>query len=260
MLTVSGPLLVVSPHFDDVQLSCFSLIARREPMTVLHACTGVPVPAVVTDWDRKSGFGDSDEANAVRRAEEREAFAGTPHRFREVGVLDDQYTSGVRTGHEPRAIGDAVAAWIDEVGTPCSVAVPVGAGRTHGALVPRARLKAMATRGFLFSVHPDHVAARDGALEATRDREGVDVLLYEELPYRFTVRGDRAAHRLVGRFGPAATLERIDVPIDRSEKARRLRSYASQLPLLFPRWSLEGDRLRRVLPPDERYWRVVRRP
>ena len=140
-----GPLLIVSPHFDDVPFSCWALLDRRDLATVLHVCTAGPVPPVVAEWDRRSGFADSDAATAARRAEERDAFAGTPHLFREVGLLDGQYTD-VRTVDELRRISDAVHAWVDEVDAPCTVAVPVGAGCVEGALVPIARLRARLTR------------------------------------------------------------------------------------------------------------------
>lgn len=252
------PLLVVSPHLDDVVLSCFALVARPEQMTVLHACTSAPDPAVSTEWDALCGFADSDEADAKRKDEERAAFAGTPHQFREVGLLDGQYLDGYRPEAQLQAISDAVTAWIDDVGTPCTVAMPIGAGRSDAALAPRARLFAKATRWSIFFAHADHLATRDATLAAAANRDGVEVLFYEDYPYLVSQRGTSAAREMTTRLGIGAALEAVDVAVDRVEKARRLQAYVSQLPALFPSWAMNKDRLHWLLPRNERFWRPLR--
>jgi LmbE family N-acetylglucosaminyl deacetylase len=265
-----GPLLVVSPHFDDVVLSCLALIDRGAPVTILQVFSGAPQPPVAADWDARSGFADSTAALVARRAEEAAAFAGTGHDFRSVGLIDAQYVDIGPTGERPaadrQAIAEAIIEWIDEqtadAASGVTLALPVGAGRREGELVPVARVRALAARRFLPSSHVDHRGARDGGVLAARARPHVQVLLYEELPYRQTRRGDRAA-RLVGACltepgEVSRPVERFDVAVDRPEKAARLRAYVTQLPLIFPAWALRGDRLRRVLPRRERYWRVVR--
>ncbi|WP_050347272.1 hypothetical protein [Arsenicicoccus sp. oral taxon 190] len=85
------PLLVVSPHLDDVVLSCEALVGQAEPLDVLTVCTGRPEQAVREDWDVRAGFADSDAAMTVRLAEDERAFAGTPHRRHLLGLLDRQY-------------------------------------------------------------------------------------------------------------------------------------------------------------------------
>ena len=258
-LRITGPLLVVSPHFDDVPLSCEALIARPAAMTVLHVCSGVPSPPVSTDWDRQSGFADSDEATAGRRAEEHAAFEGTPHRFLEAGILDAQYAP-VRSAVDRKVVTEAVRAWVDEVAAPCTIAVPVGAGRRDDdALVPLVRLRNLITRGLLSSRHVDHLLARDAAIDAVRDRADVDLLLYEELPYRLTTRGDGQARVVQRSFGPQARLVRTDLPIDTRAKARRLQAYRTQLGLLFPAHAVRNEAgFAAFLPRTERYWRVER--
>lgn len=257
-LAIVGPLLVVSPHFDDIPLSCEAFIGRPAAMTVLHVCSGVPSPPVSTDWDRDSGFADSDEATAGRRAEEHAAFTGTPHDFLDVGLLDGQY-AGERTAAERAEVTEAVARWVETVGAPCTVAVPVGAGRRDDdALVPLVRLRNLVTKGLLSSRHPDHLLARDAALAAVRSRPEVTVVLYEELPYRLTTRGDGQANEVARSIGANARLVRSDVAIDRARKAQRLQAYRTQLPLLFPRHAVvDASSLAAFLPPTERYWRIT---
>lgn len=258
-LGITDPLLVVSPHFDDVPLSCEALVARDTAMTVLHVFSRGPEPAMSTDWDTKTGFRDSDEAMATRLQEERAAFDGTSHSFREVGLLDEQYLKSKRADDDLNRIADAVLSWTEEVGGPCTVALPVCAGWPRGSRGPIVRLRRLMSRGFLPFANPDHCAARDGGVRALAGRPELGVLLYEELPYRLSVRGDRSATQVAERFGPGTKLVRRDVPIDTGLKARRLRAYESQLPLLFEPAALKNDHsFARFLPSRERYWRVIR--
>jgi LmbE family N-acetylglucosaminyl deacetylase len=267
----AGPLLVVSPHFDDLALSCLALLGRGAPATILQVFSGAPEPAVSAEWDTRSGFADSTAAIVARRLEEAAAFAGTGHDFRAVGLIDAQYVDlgpvGERAESDRLAVAAAITAWIDEQDSgpdapPITVALPVGAGRSEGEFVPVARARALAARRFLPSSHVDHRGARDGGVLAARSRPQVQVVLYEELPYRQTRRGDRAA-RFIGAClahpgQSGRSVQRFEVPVDRDEKARRLRAYATQLPLIFPPWAVLGNRLRWVLPRRERYWQVLR--
>lgn len=252
-----GRVLVVSPHLDDVPLSCGALVARTAPLTVLDVCTAGPVPPVVGDWDLRSGFADSEVAMAARRAEERAAFAGTPHEFVDLGLLDGQYSGGPDDAFRSR-VRDAVTAWIDAAPGACTVVLPAATGCAPGAKVPLARLRNRFTGDQLFWVHPDHVAVRDACVDALVARPAADVAIYEDYPYRLTVRGDRSAREVARRFGARARPERVDVAIDREVKARRLGAYATQLPLLFPPAALGPGALARRLPATERYWYVAR--
>ena len=255
--TFDGAILVVSPHFDDAALSCSVLLDRREPVTLLQVCTAGPVPAVVSDWDRRAGVADSDDAGRARRAEERAAFAGSPHEMREVGLLDAQYGAIFDLDAQTR-VREAILEWADATHGPRTVVVPVGAGCAPRALVPFARARAAVSRYQVFWMHPDHVAVRDACVEALVDRTDIAVVLYEEFPYRLTRRGDGAARRVVRRFGASARAVRVDAPVDRAAKAQRLAAYATQLPLLLPVRARTVEGLTRHLPGDERYWYVRR--
>ncbi|MGI9540089.1 MAG: hypothetical protein ACR2N6_08075, partial [Miltoncostaeaceae bacterium] len=90
---LTNPLLVVSPHPDDAALSCGALLDRELPVDIATVFTSAPTPPATTEWDRAAGFADSDEAVAARLAEERAAFADSPHRLHELGELDGQYIS-----------------------------------------------------------------------------------------------------------------------------------------------------------------------
>ena len=82
------------------------------------------------------------------------------------------------------------------------------------------------------------------------------MLLYEELPYAWGGRAERAVADAARPWGlnPAE----IRLPVDRIAKARRIGAYASQVPHF---WG-DGRRLDDpdALPPVERYWRLLRQP
>ena len=251
-----GPLLVLSPHLDDAALSCGALLARTEPLTVLDVFTQRPEPEQVTDWDRRCGFRGSDDAIAARWAEEQAAFAASPHHFAAVDLLDVQYTSGPREEVDVSRIARAVDAWLREVGGAATVAVPVGAGTPPGvsrSLLTRLRAKRAGT--FAFDNSPDHLFVRDAVLGHLRGRAEVDLVLYEDYPYRLSMRGDRLVP------GVAAWTDRDvqvhDVPIDVAAKAARVAAYSSQLGLLFR--VTDEAALAKVLPRTERYWRLTAR-
>lgn len=246
-----GPLLVLSPHLDDAALSCAALLARAEPLTVLDVFTQRPEPEQVTDWDRRCGFRGSDDAIAARWAEEQAAFAASPHHFAAVDLLDAQYTSGPRDDVDATRIARSIDAWLREVGGAATVAVPVGAGTPRGvsrSLLTRWRAKQAGT--FVFDNSPDHLFVRDAALGHLRGRPEVDVVLYEEHPYLYSMRGDRLVPALAAWTGRDAQVH--DVPVDVAAKAARVAKYSSQLGLLFR--VTDEPALAKVLPRTERYW------
>lgn len=231
----SGPLLLLSPHFDDAALSCGALLDRGEPVHVVTVLAGEPAPPRRGQWDERCGFRDSAESIATRRAEDERALAG--HRLTFLQLPEAQYLDGARPAGHAEVVAAAMA---DAVGT---VVVPAGAGWSGGPLRRRTR------RAFRRRVdparHPDHVFVREAALAAVGERR---VLLYEELPYSLAGGADHEAARA------ARTLRRkavpLELPVDREEKARRLARYESQLPFI---WDERLDDPS-ALPGAERYW------
>ena len=71
VLTVNKPLVIIlSPHFDDGVLSLGGLMAKREhELLVATFFTQRPTIVLHTEWDRISGFSDSDEAIFARTNE-----------------------------------------------------------------------------------------------------------------------------------------------------------------------------------------------
>jgi LmbE family N-acetylglucosaminyl deacetylase len=96
--------------------------------------------------------------------------------------------------------------------------------------------------------HEDHVAVRDLVVPAVL-RRGGRVVLYEELPYRWTGRGDRRVTGLCRSLG--TTSRRFHLRVDHAAKSRAVGTYSSQTPELFRPWVRD---IAAVMPKRERYW------
>jgi LmbE family N-acetylglucosaminyl deacetylase len=247
----SEPLLIVSPHPDDAVLSCWALLSRPEPVDVLDVFAGSPVPPRRGAWDLRCGFADSRESSSARREEELRALAGTAHHVTFMDLFNVDYIDGRRSQLDREAIVSAVRTWLDQAGAG-TVALPAGAGWTTSRL--RRKLGERVWWRFIGErpgppQHPDHVFARDAGLDAVAG-SGVEVLLYEELPYVWGAPADREAGRL--GFDDELRLE-----VDRDEKAGRVAAYASQVEHISPPHGRLDDA--DVLPATERYWRLASR-
>lgn len=243
------PILLVSPHMDDAVLSCFALLARAAPVDVLTVFAGPPRPARRDSWDRVCGFRDSDEANAARRSEEREAFAGLPHRLRLLDLLEVQYLDGPRDPADAAVIAAAIADWAARAPGGI-VALPAGAGDRSGRLRKWLRRAARRYRGP--GPHPDHLFVRDVGLAAAVEL-GLEPWLYEEIPYLFGGTGDLPACMAANALGYA--VDQADIAIDRGRKAVRVGAYRSQVPHLTAGGAPLLD-TPAGLPSQEHYWRL----
>lgn len=76
ILTTTKPLVIVlSPHFDDGVLSLGGLMSKREhELLVMTFFTQRPTIVLHTNWDRISGFSNSDEAIFARTKENENAL------------------------------------------------------------------------------------------------------------------------------------------------------------------------------------------
>ncbi len=84
---------VVSPHFDDAVLSCWSVVAGEDEVAVVTTYTAAPKPGLVTDWDADTGV-DSATRMRQRAAENRAALALAHCRPIDLGCLEMQYGGG----------------------------------------------------------------------------------------------------------------------------------------------------------------------
>jgi LmbE family N-acetylglucosaminyl deacetylase len=208
------PLTIVSPHFDDAVLSCWTVLSSGGQVEVVNVFAGTPSGDAPPGWWDQA-LGTPAEAIRTRAEEDRRALARAGRASRNLDFLDAQY----RGRDEPApGIGEAV----------------------ERLLAPGATVYAPASLG----VHPDHEAVRAAALELWRC--GHRVVLYADLPHASLrgwpdwVAGDGtptatdAWNRTLRRVGlePESLSPRVTRLDERAIAAKlgAVREYASQLP------------------------------
>jgi LmbE family N-acetylglucosaminyl deacetylase len=242
------PVLVVSPHLDDAVLSAFAFL-QRPHATVLTVFCGEPDDRHASHWDLRLGQFDGVESMRTRVAEDDAALGGLGVATTRLPLLEAGYRDGEMTDEAKSELVTTVQEWL--ASTDGVVLAPAGAGAPRDTLLYRRRyhssLPLLRVPGGGMP-HADHVAVRD-LVVPTVLRGHKQLVLYEELPYRWTGRGDRHVARLC-RSVPSRA-ERFHVRVDPAAKARTIEAYASQTPELFRPWVRD---IAAVTPTRERYW------
>lgn len=147
-------LLFLSPHFDDIAFSTWSLLSQDNmDKTVLTLCGGGDwVYEKLSSWDRRCGFITEKEATESRREEDIEVCEFVHADAIHLGFADFPYTGCKKI----RDIEEKILANITESDV---VLLPAGVGQ-----------------------HKDHLALRDAALNLCRDKNK-RVFMYADLPY-----------------------------------------------------------------------------
>ena len=157
----------VSPHLDDLALSCATVLAARPGSSMVTALAGGP-PSVdpITGWEALSGaFQPGADVVGARRAEDALAATMLGCHCRHLDHWDHQYRNATYGYEGPT----------DDAGLVRAVASDLG------SLVQRATLGTwMIPLGLS---HPDHVIAAAACLALVDEFPDVDWLVYEELPY-----------------------------------------------------------------------------
>jgi LmbE family N-acetylglucosaminyl deacetylase len=216
-----APALVLSPHWDDAVLDCWSLLSSEAEVNVVNVFAGSPPPGRVTLWDSITGASDSAAQTRARLAEDAVALARAKRTPVNLPFLDNQYRT--RPGPPLSELDRALGA---EVPSASRVYAPAGVGG-----------------------HPDHqIVRRYGRMLW---REGMPVTLYVDLPYCVThgwpdwVEGSEPdANRNVDAFWlsflqgvpempplRSAHVERLD-DAAASAKLAAMRCYGTQFPAL----------------------------
>jgi hypothetical protein len=151
-----APELLLSPHFDDAVLSCWSLLASDRRLTVVNLFAGIPAAGQPGGpWEALIGVQDSAERKRARMAEDARSLARAGRAPVNLALLDAQHRGRTDSSPSPREIDRALTS---EVQSASRVYVPAGIGS-----------------------HPDHLLARRYGRMLLR--AGMPVTLYADLPY-----------------------------------------------------------------------------
>jgi LmbE family N-acetylglucosaminyl deacetylase len=149
-----APPLLLSPHWDDAALSCWSLLSKTGELSVVNVFAALPEPGRRGPWEALAGLADSRERARARVEEDTRALALVGRRAHNLELPEITQRAG------PDAVSVAAVA------------------RALAESVPRAsRVYAPAGIGG----HVDHVLARRYARRLLG--RGMPVTLYAELPY-----------------------------------------------------------------------------
>ncbi len=163
---ISSPLAAVSPHLDDLALSCAGRLAAQTGSSMITVFAGGP-PSVdpVTGWEALSGlFEAGADIVGARRDEDVRAAAMLGCAPVHLDHWDDQYRHAVYGYRGPT--GEALVAAISS-----DLESLVGRLGLSTWLVP------------LGLSHPDHQITAAGCLAVVDRHPEIDWLVYEELPY-----------------------------------------------------------------------------
>lgn len=233
------PIVVLSPHLDDVVLSAWHILSSSLDARVVTVFAGIPEPGFVTHLDRSHGASESAEWMIRRRDEDRAALAVVGRVPIHLDLLEVQFPA-YRIPRLRAAIASAPERFLQLVaGDPNLRSDPEDlATLVRQYIPPRAIVYGPAGIGG----HPDH---RDLAQAAVR--LGGDVRLYADSPY-YLMRGlptwvggepnpaadswvAQALSRLNrGLAGPEVTeLPRVEL----DQKFTALRRYTTEFPSIW---------------------------
>ena len=149
-----APALVLSPHWDDAVLSCWSVLAGPGELNVVNVFAALPPPGRKGPWEAFAGLRDSRERARARREEDARALSLAGRNAHNLELPEIQQ----REGPDSVSPADVRRALVDALPRASRVYAPAGIGG-----------------------HVDHVLARRYAQQLLG--RGMPVSLYAELPY-----------------------------------------------------------------------------
>jgi LmbE family N-acetylglucosaminyl deacetylase len=198
--------VLVSPHLDDVVLSCFGALPGGLAATVFTAGPGGP--GVRSAWDAACGASSSRDLMAIRRAEDLTALSQPGVTARHLAFAEDHYRDGPLDAAAVAAALAELFAGAAEVWLPAAV---------YG--------------------NPDHATVRRCGFAALKGTAVPTVWLYAEYPYHQYLTDDGAStvDALAGWFaervrsGSAGPAVRVLDDEALARKRHAVGCYASQL-------------------------------
>jgi LmbE family N-acetylglucosaminyl deacetylase len=210
----------VSPHLDDVALSCAGLLAAHPGSSMVTAFAGGPGSVdPVTGWEELSGmFRPGADIVGARRHEDEQASTVLGSTFHHLEHWDHQYRTPTYGYPGPSLRADLVQAVAQDLevlidaSAPTAWAIPLGLS------------------------HPDHEVTAAACLEVVGKFTDIDWLVYEELPYAVYLpeKVIGATANLRTRGFELRPVEGIEISADIPGKRRAVECYRSQLGPLGP--------------------------
>jgi len=224
---------VVSPHLDDVTLSCAFFVAANPGSIVTTVFAGGPsAVSPLTSWDMACRyFNDGDDVISQRRHEDEQSASLLGARTEQLAFWDAQYRYDHYGYNGPE--GTALVADVTRELERVEAAHPVDAW-----LIP------------LGVCHDDHRVVAAACLDFVV-AHGIDCYVYEELPYYKERATEVAAqvHRLESRGFLLVVDDSLRIPRDRSLNRAAVRCHRSQRAAL-------GWRVRRAEYEEEHIWHL----
>lgn len=214
----------ISPHLDDLVLSCGSFLSGCPGSLMVTAFANGPRSVdPLPGWDQASGFRPGADVAGVRKLEDTRASGSLGSSSRHLEHWDMQYREATYAYAGPVERDDLAQA----VAADLEALIAQVDQRTW--LIP------------LGLVHPDHLAASDACLLIAANHPELDWLVFNDLPYAVDIDfpGDveRAESELMAKgfelHGPIT----MQAP-DHAAKQAAIRFYESQLVPLAHRVSL----------------------
>jgi LmbE family N-acetylglucosaminyl deacetylase len=228
--------VAVSPHLDDLALSCAGFLATRPGSLMVTVFAGGPKTIdPLPDWDRAAdSFLPGADVVGARREEDLAASAVLGATTRHLAHWDWQYRTPTY-GYDGPAGRDELARDV------AADLAPVVERHEFAAWVIPLGL-----------VHPDHQATADACLAIARSHPEIEWLVYEDLPYtlEFPGEADKTRRRLRDSGLRLADMAVAEERSAQSTKRSAVGCYRSQLKPL-------GDRVEQSITALERLYRLT---
>jgi LmbE family N-acetylglucosaminyl deacetylase len=228
--------VAVSPHLDDLALSCAEYLATRPGSLMVTAFAGGPTTVdPLPDWDRAAGcFLPGADVVESRRQEDLAASAVLDGTSRHLAHWDWHYRIPIYGYDGPagrQELAQAVAA---------DLALVIERQEFATWIIP------------LGLVHPDHQATADACLAIAGSHPEIEWLVYEDLPYTLEFPGEaqKTQRRLRDRGFRLQAMAAGETPSGQSTKRSAVNCYRSQVKPL-------GDRVEQSITAREQIYRLT---
>lgn len=142
---------MLSPHFDDAVLDCWSVLVGRGDVRVVNVFAGVPVAGTLAAWDAITGARDSAERVRERIAEDARALACAGRGAVGLPFLDAQYRHAA-PGPSLDKLDRALTAHVRGASR---VYAPAGIGGHADHLLTRRYVRMLARAGIPVTLYAD---------------------------------------------------------------------------------------------------------